>query len=149
VPRIFLFEDNEGLRDLLLELLQEELGAHVDSCGSIAQLREKCAADGPPDLIVADFWGTSHLRLADSERSEIGSLAAIAPLVLVSARNWALDEQATELGVVALVPKPLDIEGFLTVIRAALAPLDAAASEEQPMNLPQHEAMSVFVLGWP
>ena len=74
-----------------------------------------------PDLIVADFWGTSHLTLDEAEREEIGALATHAPLVLVSARNWALSEQAADLGLVALLIKPLDIDGFVVAMRSALA----------------------------
>jgi AmiR/NasT family two-component response regulator len=130
----------------MAELLREELDAQISVCHSLAQLHELCATK-PPDLIVADFWGTSHLHLADAERSEISALAAIAPLVLVSARNWAMDAQATELGVVALMPKPLDFEGFLEVLRTALS--NAGPQGEQTDKQPPHDAMSVFVLGWP
>ncbi len=86
----------------------------------MAELQEHCARL-KPDLIVADFWGTSHLVLDEAERAEISALAAIAPVVLVSARNWALDAQASELGLVALLTKPLDLEGFVVVLRTALA----------------------------
>lgn len=58
------------------------------------------------DLIVADFWGASHLRLAESERNEINALGALAPTVLVSARNWARDAETADLGVLALSPIP-------------------------------------------
>ncbi len=145
-PNIYLFEDDDSLRALLVELLHDELDATVSVCHSLAELQQQCAAT-PPALIVADFWGASNLQLADAERSEISSLAAIAPLVLVSARNWALDAQATELGVVALMPKPLDIEGFLEVLRTALS--NATPTGEQAESLPPHDALSVFVLGWP
>jgi DNA-binding response OmpR family regulator len=118
-PRIYLLEDDGSLRDLLAEVLREELGAQIEACGTMIELLGHCAV-ARPDLIVADFWGTSHLRLDDAERSEIRALAAIAPVVLVSARNWTVDEHATELGLVAVLPKPLDIDGFVVVLRNAL-----------------------------
>jgi DNA-binding NtrC family response regulator len=145
-PNIYLFEDDESLRALVAELLRDELDAQISECHNLAELHELCASK-PPDLIVADFWGTSHLRLADAERSEISMLAAIAPLVLVSARNWAFDTPATELGVVALMAKPLDLDGFVEILRTTLA--NVGSSSEQAGNLPPHDAMSVFVLGWP
>ena len=119
-PFIYLLEDDGSLRELLAEVLREELGARLEACATMAELQAHCAT-GKPDLIVADFWGTSHLTLDDAERSEITALAAIAPVVLVSARNWALDAQASDLGLVALLVKPLDIEMFVGVVRAALA----------------------------
>jgi AmiR/NasT family two-component response regulator len=105
---------------LLAEVLREELGARLETCAAMAELQSHCATRRP-DLIVADFWGTSHLTLVEAERSEIAALAAMAPVVLVSARNWALDAQARDLGLVALLTKPLDIDQFVVVLRAALA----------------------------
>ncbi|HLZ28868.1 MAG TPA: hypothetical protein VKV73_16245 [Chloroflexota bacterium] len=117
---IYLLEDDVSLRELLAEVLREELGARLETCSVMAELQKYCATN-KPDLIVADFWGTSHLTLDETERSEIAALAAIAPVVLVSARNWALDAQASDLGLAALLIKPLDIDRFVVVLRAALA----------------------------
>lgn len=142
-PRIYLFEDDDGLRDVLVELLGEELDADIQACRTMAELQEQCRIQAP-DLIVADFWGSSHLTLADSERSSISDLAAIAPVVLVSARNWMLNESAADLGVAALIPKPLDVSGFLEVLRSALE-----IQGETALKLPPRESLSLFVLGWP
>jgi DNA-binding response OmpR family regulator len=119
-PLVYLLEDDDSLRDLLAEVLRDEVGARLEVCATIAELHAHCAAV-KPDLIVADFWGTSHLVLDEAERAEISALAAIAPVVLVSARNWAQDARASELGLVALLAKPLDLEGFVVVVRTALA----------------------------
>jgi DNA-binding NtrC family response regulator len=149
LARIYLFEDDASLRALLVEMLQDELGAEVTACGSMTELRERCTAKRP-DLIVADFWGSSHLQLEDRERSEITALAAIAPLVLVSARNWAIGAEAEELGVAALLPKPLDIERFASVVQETLAaPPRSPVEGEAASQLPPRDSMSVFVLGWP
>jgi len=149
LARIYVLEDDDGLRSLLVEILQDELGADAVACSTLSELKRRCA-EQRPDLIVADFWGTSHLNLADSERSEITELAATAPLVMVSARNWALDTDAEELGVAALVPKPLDIERFASVIEETLADASRAlVLEDEVRELPGRETMSVFVLGWP
>ncbi len=117
---IYLLEDDASLRELMAEVLREELDARLEACATMSELRAHCTTCAP-DLIVADFWGASHLTLAAAERSEISALAAIAPLVLVSARNWAQDVRATDLGLVALLPKPLDLEGFVRALRTALA----------------------------
>src|SRR3979490_412232 len=91
-PLVYLFEDDDSLRELLVEVLHDEIGAEVEICAGIAAVREQCAVRRP-DLIVADFWGSSHLQLDDVERAEINAIAALAPTVLVSARNWALDAE--------------------------------------------------------
>ena len=141
-PTIYVFEDDTSLRELLSELLKDEVGAETEACGSLGDLLERCAAR-KPDLIVADFWGTSHLTLADAERSEIMNLAAVAPLVLVTARNWVGDAEAADLGIVALLPKPLDLDGLVTVVREAIEASPSAAGR------PTNDAPSVFVLGRP
>jgi DNA-binding response OmpR family regulator len=119
-PLVYLLEDDVSLRELLAEVLREEIGAQLEACATMVELQDHCAVR-KPDLIVADFWGASHLTLDETERAEISALAAIAPVVLVSARNWALDVQASELGLVALLAKPLDIDIFVAVLRTALA----------------------------
>ncbi len=90
-PNIYLFEADDSLSALLVELLHDELDATVSVCHSLAELQQQCAAT-PPDLIVADFWGASHLQLADANANPTG---------------------------------------------------------EQAETLPPHDALSVFVLGWP
>jgi DNA-binding NtrC family response regulator len=116
---IYLFEDDQSLRGLLVEMLHDELGVEVEECASLAELQRRCDSRAP-DVIVADFWGTSHLQLEESERAEITALAALAPLVLVSARNWAHGAEAEELGIAALLSKPLDLERFAAVVQATL-----------------------------
>jgi DNA-binding NtrC family response regulator len=151
-PLIYLFEDDATLRELLTEVVRDELAGEVVSFASVAELRERCV-DGRPDLIVADFWGASHLTLADAERSEVSELAALAPLILVSARAWARDVDNSELGLVALVPKPLDMDGFLKVLHAALEgagqPDPDAEAAEQAVALPPRDTLNVFIFGSP
>ena len=146
MAHIYLFEDDTSLRGLLVELLRDELGAEVQACTNMRELRQ-CCVERRPDLIVADFWGTSHLELDGTERSEIVELAAIAPLILVSARNWALGAEADDLGVAALLPKPLDIERFAAVVHSTLA--SAASRPKGGAATPGRDARNVFVLGWP
>jgi DNA-binding NtrC family response regulator len=119
-PLIYLLEDDASLRELLVEVVHEELSVELAACASMSELRALCASR-TPDLLVADFWGTSHLTLDDAERSEISALARVAPLVLISARNWAQGAEATELGLAALLLKPLELEGFVEALRTALA----------------------------
>lgn len=119
-PTIHLFEDDAGLRDLLSELLHDELQARIVVATDIGELLRVSAAE-PPDLIVADFWGESHLKLADEERAQVEALGQLAPTVLVSARQWAQDAGPNEFGLAALVSKPLDVDAFVTVLRDTLA----------------------------
>jgi DNA-binding response OmpR family regulator len=157
-PLIYLFEDDASLQRLLDEVLREELGATVVVCSGLTSIREQSLAR-VPDLIVADFWGTSQLHLADDERAQISALGQVAPLVLVSARRWAENITPDELGVAALVGKPLELDEFVEVLRQALAagrrgltPGDLTPGEvadEQAEQLPPREALSVYFLPAP
>jgi DNA-binding NtrC family response regulator len=121
-PTIYLFEDDAGLRSLLIELIQDELQAQVIVVPSIPEVLRLCA-DEPPDLVVADFWGESHLTLSDEERTQIVALGSTAPTVLVSARQWAQEESPAGLGLAAMVSKPIDIDTFARVLRHTLSVL--------------------------
>jgi DNA-binding NtrC family response regulator len=121
-PRIYLFEDDAGLRSLLIELLQDELQAQVVVVSSIPEVLRLCE-DEPPDLVVADFWGESHLTLSDEERTQIVALGSTAPTVLVSARQWAQEHSPAELSLAAMVSKPIDIDAFARVLRHTLSVL--------------------------
>ncbi|MDQ6669847.1 MAG: hypothetical protein M3069_03710 [Chloroflexota bacterium] len=126
-PLIYLLEDDPNLRELLAEVVREELTPELEPCARMSDLQAHCATRRP-DLIVADFWGKSHVNLAEAERLEISALAAIAPLVLVSARVWALTANPTELGIAAVLTKPLELERFIDVLRSALAATSAVGS---------------------
>jgi len=147
---IYLFEDDPALRSLLLEMLQGELAADVESFAAMSELRRRCL-EQRPDLIVADFWGASHLKLDEVERAEITELASVAPLVLVSARSWGLDVDVEELGLAAFVAKPLDAERFTALVQEALAASTGELDLEDQVvkELPGRDTLSVFVLSWP
>lgn len=123
-PLIYLLEDDANLRELLSEVVRDEVSAELEACASMSALQAHCAMR-KPDLIVADFWGTSHVNLDETERLEISALSAIAPLVLVSARSWAATIKPTELGVVALLIKPVELGMFVDVLRSALGAASA------------------------
>jgi DNA-binding NtrC family response regulator len=118
------------------------MGASVTLCSGLADIRAR-SKEQPPDAIVADFWGTSHLALSEEERRQIAALGQLAPLVLVSARRWAQDAEPADLGLAGLVPKPLEIDDFLDVLRQAIA------TSEHAESLPPREALSVFFLAGP
>jgi DNA-binding NtrC family response regulator len=142
---ILLYEDDDALRELLIELLRDEFEAQIVPCPSIGELVQRAAAQAP-DMIIADFWGASHLRLADDEREQVTALAKLAPTVLVSARQWTHGPGADDLGLAAVISKPLDLEAFVAVLRQTLGAETEAA--ESTFELPRREAFSVVLLPW-
>ena len=58
-PVIYLLEDDVSLRELLAEVLREELDAQLEACATMIELREHCARR-TPDLIVQPEYGTIY-----------------------------------------------------------------------------------------
>src|SRR3712207_163395 len=121
---ILLLEDDPMIRDLLQSVLSDE-GHDVRAHASRDQLMSAASAL-PGALAVADFWGTSHQVLSDEERREIMDLARTVPTIIVSGRGWMRTTRAEDLGAVALMVKPFDIDDLCTLVGASVARNQAA-----------------------
>ena len=118
---VLLLEDDPTIRDLLDAVLTDE-GHDVRPCDSRDHLLA-AARDIPSSLAVADFWGTSHQVLSDEERQEVMDLARTVPTILVSGRSWMRAACPDELGVLALVPKPFDVDALTSLVAECSARL--------------------------
>ena len=112
---IAIFDDDATLRELLRDVLEVE-GCSVVVCSSLMELHQ--AAVRGAMLAIVDGWGSGHLTLGDIERQQIIDLARLVPTVLMSGRTWAAKVTAGELGLVALLPKPFDLQALLDIVRA-------------------------------
>ena len=113
---VLLLEDDPMIRDLLEAVLSDE-GHVVRSFSSRDQL-VSAAHEAPGALALVDFWGTSHQVLSDDERQEVVALARAVPTVLVTGRTWAQHFAAEDLGCVAVVGKPFDVDEVVAVVSA-------------------------------
>ncbi len=109
------FDDDATLRELLRDVLEVE-GCSVVVCSSLMELHQ--AAVRGAVLAIVDGWGSGHLTLGDIERQQIIDLARLVPTVLMSGRTWAAKVTAAELRLVALLPKPFDLQALLDIVRA-------------------------------
>jgi two-component system, NtrC family, nitrogen regulation response regulator GlnG len=116
--RALLLEDDVALRDLLQEALATE-GFEVRSCESFAEIRA-AAAKRDADVVVADFWGGSQRTLPEGDRDEIRELCSYLPVILLTGRSWAAETTANELGAIALIRKPFDLDNLLRTISTAV-----------------------------
>ena len=112
---IAIFDDDATLRELLRDVLEVE-GCSVVVCSSLMELHQ--AAVRGAMLAIVDGWGSGHLTLGYIERQQIIDLARLVPTVLMSGRTWAAKVTAGELGLVALLPKPFDLQALLDIVRA-------------------------------
>ena len=116
--RILVVDDEADIRDLVQEILSEE-GYAVDVAANAAEARAACVRQAP-DLVLLDIWmpdtdGISLLR----EWQQTQSLTA--PVVMMSGHGTVETAvEATRLGAVDYVEKPLSLTKLLRTVTSAL-----------------------------
>ena len=116
--RILVVDDEADIRQLVQEILSEE-GYAVDVAANAAEARAACARQAP-DLVLLDIWmpdtdGISLLK----EWQQTQSLAA--PVVMMSGHGTVETAvEATRLGAVDYVEKPLSLAKLLRTVTSAL-----------------------------
>lgn len=114
---VWLVEDDATLRDVLCDALRGD-GFDVAFCQSVAQVPSHVATRRDSVAIV-DGWGRTHLTLAPDVRSTIRQVAASVPTIVVTGRAWSERETASDLGVLALMTKPIDLDDLLDAVHHA------------------------------
>jgi DNA-binding NtrC family response regulator len=116
--RILVVDDENDIRELVREILTEE-GYAVEAAGNAAEARAACAREAP-DLVLLDIWmpdtdGISLLR----EWQQGQSLTA--PVVMMSGHGTVETAvEATRLGAIDYVEKPLSLAKLLRTVQRAL-----------------------------
>ena len=111
---VFLTEDNAPLRDLLCEALQDE-GHQVFVLPDLESVAE-LASTLRHGLAIVDGCGNSFVELHAVDRSRISALAANVPTILITGRAWADDIDGDDLGLAALMKKPLELDRLLELV---------------------------------
>ena len=116
--RILVVDDENDIRELVREILSEE-GYIVETAGNAAEARAACAQQAP-DLVLLDIWmpdtdGISLLR--EWQQSQ----ALTAPVVMMSGHGTVETAvEATRLGAIDYVEKPLSLAKLLRTVARAL-----------------------------
>ncbi len=124
---ILVVDDESDIRTLIEEILTDE-GYRVSTAGDAREARRQLAASSP-DLVLLDIWmpDTDGISLLD-EWSERGDLKC--PVVIMSGHGTVETAvEATRLGAVDFVEKPLSIAKLLRTVEKGLEsePLAPAA----------------------
>jgi len=117
---VYVFDDNQVLRDLLVDVLRDDGFTSIvpfDSMPALVQM----AAIRTPGLIIADCWGDSQIALAPALQGEIAAVGALAPTILLSGRAWLSAAAAADLGVACVLQKPIDLDELTQAIDRCLA----------------------------
>ena len=118
LAHVLVLEDDADFRRVLVEFLAGE-GFEVSTCDSYSALRQAVREYGA-SIVLADFWGTSHLELSPRERDEVRELGSEAPTILLTGRAWIANIKADDLNVVCIVSKPIELDEILKQIRRCL-----------------------------
>jgi len=115
---VLLLEDDVALRDVLIELFQEE-EIDVTPCTSLGELQAAVAVH-PGAVVVSDSWSAHDASaLGDEHRAEIVALGETGHVILTTGRTWAQCSGAGEFGAsVVILQKPYDIERLIVLVRA-------------------------------
>ena len=115
---ILVVDDEADIRTLIEEILTDE-GYRVSTAGDAAEAREQLTA-GSPDLVLLDIWmpDTDGITLL-GEWSQRGDLKC--PVVIMSGHGTVETAvEATRLGAVDFVEKPLSIAKLLRTVEKGL-----------------------------
>src|SRR5690606_34501147 len=119
MARILVVDDEVGIRELLSEILYDE-GHTVELAENAAQARE-ARLRSRPDLVLLDIWmpdtdGVSLLK-------EWASQGLLDMPVIMMSGHATIDTavEATRIGAVDFLEKPITLQRLLKTIGAALA----------------------------
>jgi CheY-like chemotaxis protein len=117
---VLVVEDEAPLRELVRQALEDEgcaVATAADGAAALAHLRRARAAGEAPDVILLDMQmpGLDGWGFAAAYRREPPPRAPVVVMTAApdarAARRWA-----AEAGAAACLPKPFDLEAFLTVV---------------------------------
>jgi DNA-binding NtrC family response regulator len=117
-PQILVVDDEADIRTLIEEILSEE-GYRVETAGDASEARRQLGAT-KPDLVLLDIWmpDTDGITLL-GEWSRGGDLSC--PVVIMSGHGTVETAvEATRLGAVDFVEKPLSLQKLLRTVEKAL-----------------------------
>ena len=113
--RILLVEDDYAIQELIAELLRGE-GYQVDTAVSVAE-GFASLEQAAPDVLLVD------VRLGDGDGRRLivhcrsDERLAKLSIVVMTAAPW--QDEANELSVTAVIPKPFDINHFVAAVKVA------------------------------
>jgi DNA-binding response OmpR family regulator len=116
--RVALYENDPALEPLLEDILSIKQ-LDVVRCSTLAEIHS-AVDSGDIDVVVADTWGPANRVLGESERAEIIALGRRVPLLLITARWWAMGLPPGHFGTVVVIEKPMELDQLLDEVTAAI-----------------------------
>ena len=115
-PAILVLEDDDLLRELLVDLLNDD---------GFAVLAETALPSSPADTPVGLVLTDSFLPIFQPEEAErliasIRSLYPDVPIILLTGHAKALASDPAAIGAAAVIQKPFDLDDLLAVVNRYL-----------------------------
>jgi DNA-binding NtrC family response regulator len=131
VGSVLLYQDDAAIRGFVADVLRDE-GHQVQICTSLQAVRD-AATTNPTALALVDTWEPDSYSLDAPQRDAIRAFAAQVPTVMLTAQAWATATPPSELGLLALLPMPIDLDLLVDTVGqqvARLVELSQAAREQ-------------------
>ncbi len=130
--RVLVLEDEEGLRDLLTEMLQTA-GYAVIGCASGPEALQRLA-DVSPSVVISDVVMPEMDGLEFVSRLRAIPSSAHIPVLLISGLAEGVSDTidmggAGQLGVAAVLPKPVEFTTLIEHVRRVTARIPAGKGE--------------------
>lgn len=118
-PSILIVDDEIGIRELLSEILSDE--GYATNVAHNAEAAWKARNETPPDLILLDIWmpGTDGISLLKQWRE--AGFADVPVIILSGHATIDTAVQATRLGALEVLEKPIAMDRLITAVKKGLA----------------------------
>ncbi len=143
MANILVVDDEMGIRELLLEILNDE--GHVVQTAENARQARQARAEGAPDLVLLDIWmpDTDGVTLL-KEWQRDGLLTM--PVIMMSG-HATIDTavEATRIGALNFLEKPIALQKLLKAVQQGLTRNHETVRHTMPLRVmtPQHEDRNV------
>lgn len=117
--QVLLVEDDECIRESLVELVEAEGYRVATACNGQDALTWLTSTESPPGVILLDLMMPvmdgleflEHLRALDGEKRDT-------PVIVLTASR----QRPEGPGIIASMRKPIDLEALLSAMRSAVSP---------------------------
>src|SRR4051812_25294578 len=120
--RGLLAEDDDLAGQVLVEALGDE-GHQVALARSLSELQQLLPAQRWA-AIITDGFSQGYRSAEPADLEMLRYLRQVAPVILVSGREWARHGSPDALGVFAICPKPYDLDDLLQTLERAVSGRD-------------------------
>lgn len=132
MANILVVDDELGIRELLLEILNDE-GHAVELAENAARARELRLA-GRPDLVLLDIWMPDTDGVSLLKEWAAGGLLTMPVIMMSGHATIETAVEATRIGAMAFLEKPITLQKLLQTVQKGLTRMVArpAATTARP-----------------